>query len=119
MPPYQYRCTICDDMFEARQSFTDDPIAVCPDQTCGGKVKKVFGSVGIAFKGSGFYKNDSRSGAKSKSSDSSSAEGSDKASATSESDSTAASDKSSDTTAASNKSSDKPSKPESSTSAKD
>ena len=78
-----------------------------------------FGSVGIAFKGSGFYKNDSRSGAKSKSSDSSSAEGSDKAPATSESDSTAASDKSSDTTAASNKSSDKPSKPESSTSTKD
>ena len=119
MPTYQYRCTICDDMFEARQSFTDDPIAVCPDQTCGGKVKKVFGSVGIAFKGSGFYKNHRRSGAKSKSSDSSAAEGSEKASATSESDSTAASDKTSDTTAASNKASDKPSKPESATAAKD
>ncbi|HAF69575.1 MAG TPA: FmdB family transcriptional regulator [Acidimicrobiaceae bacterium] len=62
MPTYQYRCTTCDDQFEIRQSFSDDPITVCPIESCGGEVKKVFGNVGIAFKGSGFYKNDSRSG---------------------------------------------------------
>ena len=61
MPTYQYRCTACDNQFEVRQSFTDEPISVCVDEGCDGEVKKVFGNVGIAFKGSGFYKNDSRS----------------------------------------------------------
>ncbi|MCH2632396.1 MAG: FmdB family transcriptional regulator [Acidimicrobiales bacterium] len=59
MPTYQYRCTECEHQFEVRQSFSDDPISICP--VCSGPVKKVFGNVGIAFKGSGFYKNDSRS----------------------------------------------------------
>tara|TARA_Y100001936_G_C15593702_1_gene418241 strand:+ start:178 stop:498 length:321 start_codon:yes stop_codon:yes gene_type:complete len=62
MPTYQYRCIACDNHFEVRQSFTDEPISACLDEGCDGEVKKVFGNVGIAFKGSGFYKNDSRSG---------------------------------------------------------
>ncbi|RZP41684.1 MAG: FmdB family transcriptional regulator [Acidimicrobiales bacterium] len=82
MPTYQYRCTACDDQFELRQSFSDDPITSCPKECCGGEVKKVFGSVGIAFKGSGFYKNDSRSGG-SKSSESSDSTESKKESSTS------------------------------------
>ena len=58
MPTYEYRCTECDHAFEARQAFTDDAIEVCP--SCGGRVRKLFGNVGIVFKGSGFYKTDSR-----------------------------------------------------------
>ena len=109
MPTYQYRCSNCDDQFELRQSFTDDPVTVCPDQSCGGPVKKVFGSVGIAFKGSGFYKNDSRPSDTNKSSDSSTSKDSDKTSSTS----------SSDKPASSEKSAEKPSKPKSSTPTKD
>ena len=62
MPTYQYRCTACDNQFEVRQSFADEPVATCLEEGCDGAVKKIFGNVGIAFKGSGFYKNDSRSG---------------------------------------------------------
>ena len=58
MPTYQYRCKECDHDFEVVQSFTDDPLETCPE--CGGRVKKVYGNVGISFKGSGFYKTDSR-----------------------------------------------------------
>jgi putative FmdB family regulatory protein len=58
VPTYEYRCTECDHAFEARQAFTDDAIEVCP--SCGGRVRKLFGNVGIVFKGSGFYKTDSR-----------------------------------------------------------
>ena len=117
MPTYQYRCSNCDDQFELRQSFTDDPVTVCPDHNCGGPVKKVFGSVGIAFKGSGFYKNDSRPSETSKSSDSSTSKDSDKTSSTSpdKTSSTSPSDK----PASSEKSAEKPSKPESSTPSKD
>ncbi len=61
MPTYEYRCKSCRHQFDAVQSFTDDALTECPE--CGGLVKKVFGSVGITFKGSGFYKTDSRSGA--------------------------------------------------------
>ena len=64
MPTYQYRCITCDIQFDVRQSFTDEPISACVDEGCDGEVKKVFGNVGIAFKGSGFYKNDSRSSSK-------------------------------------------------------
>ncbi|MCW0213942.1 MAG: FmdB family transcriptional regulator [Pseudonocardia sp.] len=61
MPTYQYACTACDHRFEAVQSFSDDALSVCPE--CGGKLRKVFSSVGIVFKGSGFYRTDSRAGA--------------------------------------------------------
>jgi putative FmdB family regulatory protein len=70
VPTYQYACTACDHRFEAVQSFSDDALTECP--VCGGKLRKVFSSVGIVFKGSGFYRTDSRSGASSVSSSSSS-----------------------------------------------
>ena len=59
MPTYQYACTECGDQLEVVQRFTDDPLKVCG--ACGGKLRKVFSPVGIVFKGSGFYRNDSRS----------------------------------------------------------
>jgi putative FmdB family regulatory protein len=69
MPTYEYACKSCDEKLEVQQKFTDDPLTECP--ACGGPLRKVFGSVGIAFKGSGFYKTDSR-GSKSSSSSSTS-----------------------------------------------
>ena len=62
MPTYVYECAKCGDEFELYQSFSDEPLKKHPG--CGGKVAKVFQPVGIVLKGSGFYKNDSRSGAK-------------------------------------------------------
>ena len=59
MPTYQYACTECGEQLEAVQKFTDDPLTVCP--ACSGKLRKLFSPVGIVFKGSGFYRNDSRS----------------------------------------------------------
>ncbi|MFF1765565.1 FmdB family zinc ribbon protein [Streptomyces sp. NPDC058249] len=58
MPTYQYQCTECGDGLEAVQKFTDDALTECPN--CSGRLKKVFSAVGIVFKGSGFYRNDSR-----------------------------------------------------------
>lgn len=63
MPVYEYRCRTCGHQFEAQQSFSDDPLTECPE--CAGELRKVFSPVGISFKGSGFYKNDSRSGSSS------------------------------------------------------
>jgi putative FmdB family regulatory protein len=60
VPTYQYACTACDHRFEAVQSFTDASLTECP--ACSGNLRKVFSSVGIVFKGSGFYRTDSRSG---------------------------------------------------------
>ncbi|MFB6568342.1 FmdB family zinc ribbon protein [Streptomyces noursei] len=58
MPTYQYQCTACGEGLEAVQKFTDDALTECP--SCNGRLKKVFSAVGIVFKGSGFYRNDSR-----------------------------------------------------------
>ncbi len=58
MPTYEYTCRACGENLEAVQQFADDPLTVCP--ACGGELRKVFRSVGIVFKGSGFYKTDSR-----------------------------------------------------------
>ena len=58
MPTYQYACTACDHRFDAVQSFTDASLTECPE--CGGKLRKLYGSVGVVFKGSGFYRTDSR-----------------------------------------------------------
>jgi putative FmdB family regulatory protein len=58
VPTYQYACTECGHDLEAVQSFTDDALTECP--VCHGRLRKVFGAVGIVFKGSGFYRNDSR-----------------------------------------------------------
>ena len=60
MPTYQYVCTECGDQVEAVQKFTDDPLSV--HDACGGRLRKVFSPVGIVFKGSGFYRTDSRKG---------------------------------------------------------
>jgi putative FmdB family regulatory protein len=60
MPTYEYRCTRCNEVFEVYQSFHDEPLK--RHRGCGGKVNKVFGSVGIVLKGPGFYRTDSRSG---------------------------------------------------------
>jgi putative FmdB family regulatory protein len=68
MPVYEYRCRNCDHQFETQQSFSDDPLTECPE--CRGDLRKVFAPIGITFKGSGFYKTDSRSGGSSPSSDS-------------------------------------------------
>ncbi len=62
MPTYQYACTECGNQLEAVQSFADDPLTECP--ACQGRLRKVFNSVGIVFKGSGFYRTDSRNGGK-------------------------------------------------------
>ena len=58
MPTYQYACTECGHAFEQVQSFSDDALTVCPE--CEGKLRKVFNAVGVVFKGSGFYRTDSR-----------------------------------------------------------
>ena len=68
MPTYEYRCRECGNDLEVYQSFKDDPLTVCP--VCGGSLRKLFGNVGISFKGTGFYKNDHGSRASSTSSDS-------------------------------------------------
>jgi putative FmdB family regulatory protein len=63
VPTYQYACTACGHQLEAVQSFADDPLTECP--ACEGRLRKLFNSVGVVFKGSGFYRTDSRTGAKS------------------------------------------------------
>jgi putative FmdB family regulatory protein len=60
VPTYQYTCTDCGEPVEVVQKFTDDPLSVCA--ACGGRLRKVFSPVGIVFKGSGFYRTDSRNG---------------------------------------------------------
>jgi putative FmdB family regulatory protein len=62
VPTYQYACTECDAQLEVRQSFTDDALTTCP--RCEGRLRKIFNAVGVVFKGSGFYRTDSRSDSK-------------------------------------------------------
>jgi putative FmdB family regulatory protein len=84
MPTYEYECQQCHERVEAVQKFTDAALTVCPH--CGGELRKVFSAVGIVFKGSGFYKNDSR-GSKSESSKSESSKSESSKSESSKSDS--------------------------------
>jgi putative FmdB family regulatory protein len=58
MPTYSYRCTECGTAFDIQQAFTDDALTECP--SCGGRLRKLYGSVGVTFNGSGFYRTDSR-----------------------------------------------------------
>lgn len=92
MPTYEYACKSCGERLEVQQRFTDDPLTMCP--SCSGPLRKVFGNVGIAFKGSGFYKNDARrtssSSTSSESSSSTSSESSSSASKESSTGSTGA-----------------------------
>lgn len=60
MPTYAYACRSCGHAFDAVQSFSDDTLTVCPE--CGGELRKQYGSIGVTFNGSGFYRTDSRSG---------------------------------------------------------
>ena len=61
MPTYQYQCTECGEGLEAVQKFTDDALTIC--ESCGGRLRKRFDAIGVTFKGSGFYRTDSRAGA--------------------------------------------------------
>ncbi|MFE2299655.1 FmdB family zinc ribbon protein [Streptomyces sp. NPDC059445] len=98
MPTYQYQCTECGEGLEAVQKFTDDALTECPN--CNGRLKKVFSAVGIVFKGSGFYRNDSRG-----SSSSSSPASKPSTSSTSDTKSSSSASSSSDTKSSSAKSS--------------
>ena len=70
MPTYAYACTACGHRFDAVQSFSDAALTVCPE--CAGPLRKEYGSIGVTFNGSGFYRTDSRAGAGQKSTDSAS-----------------------------------------------
>ena len=61
MPTYSYVCTVCDHRFDAQQSFADAALSECPE--CEGRLRKLFGNVGVVFKGPGFYRTDARAGA--------------------------------------------------------
>ena len=104
MPTYQYVCTECGGQIEAVQKFTDDPLTV---HECGGRLRKVFSPVGIVFKGSGFYRTDSRSGPGSTLSSSTSSPSSDSGSGSSSSSTDSGSSSSTGDKGASSSSGDK------------
>lgn len=89
MPTYQYVCTECGEPLEVVQKFSDDPLTECP--ACSGRLRKVFSAAGIIFKGSGFYRTDSRSSGKSSAGSSSSNGSSGDGSSSSKSDSSSSS----------------------------
>ena len=93
MPTYQYACTECGHSFEQFQSFSEDSLTVCP--VCEGKLRKLFNAVGVVFKGSGFYRTDSRSGSSSSTPAASSTASSTSSSSTSSSSSASSSSSSS------------------------
>ncbi|MBQ1108664.1 FmdB family zinc ribbon protein [Streptomyces anulatus] len=103
MPTYQYQCTECGEGLEAVQKFTDDALTVCP--SCDGRLKKVFSAVGIVFKGSGFYRNDSRGSSSSSTPASTASKSSDSASSSSSGSDTKASASSSSSSSTSSSSS--------------
>ncbi|MFD4234415.1 FmdB family zinc ribbon protein [Streptomyces sp. NPDC058542] len=102
MPTYQYQCTECGEGLEAVQKFTDDALTVCP--SCDGRLKKVFSAVGIVFKGSGFYRNDSRGSSSSSTPSSTASKSSDSASSSSSGSDTKASASSSSSSSGSSSS---------------
>lgn len=93
VPTYSYACTECDNRFDAVQAFSDDALTTCPQ--CSGKLRKLFNSVGVVFKGSGFYRNDSRAVSSNGSADSSSESSSEKPAAGDSSKTASTEDKSS------------------------
>jgi putative FmdB family regulatory protein len=93
VPTYSYACTECDNRFDIVQAFSDDALSTC--EKCSGRLRKLFGNVGVVFKGSGFYRNDSREAAKTSSSASSSSNSSSSSEGSGSSDSSGSSDKSS------------------------
>lgn len=115
MPTYEYACKACGERLEVVQSFSDAPLTECP--ACGGDLRKVFSPVGIAFKGSGFYKTDSRSGSKKSSTTASSSGDSSKSDTSSKSDSSSTKSDSSSSTSSSSDSGSKAKTPSSGTAA--
>jgi putative FmdB family regulatory protein len=83
VPTYSYQCTECDDRFDIVQAFTDDALTTC--ERCSGRLRKRFNSVGVVFKGSGFYRTDSRESSKSSKSSSNGSSTSDNGSSSSSS----------------------------------
>jgi putative FmdB family regulatory protein len=120
VPTYSYACTECGDRFDAVQAFSEDALTTCTK--CDGRLRKLFNSVGVVFKGSGFYRNDSRESAKSSSANSSSSSDSGSSSTSGSSDkssgdkSSGSSDKSS--SSSDSKKSDSGSKPAAATPSK-
>jgi putative FmdB family regulatory protein len=102
VPTYSYACTECDNRFDAVQAFTDDALSACPK--CNGRLRKLFGKVGVVFKGSGFYRTDNRESAKAASNGSASSSES-SSSSTSEKSSEKSSDKPAEKSTSSDKSS--------------
>ncbi len=98
VPTYQYACTACGHQLEAVQSFADEPLTVCP--TCEGSLRKLFSAVGVVFKGSGFYRTDSRGGSSSSTPATSSSSSSGSSSSTSSSSSSSSTSSSSSSTSA-------------------
>lgn len=121
MPTYAYRCTECSNAFDIHQAFTDDALTECPQ--CHGRLRKVFGSIGVSFKGSGFYRNDhgatagSGSGSGSANGSASASGGDSGSSSSSSSDSSASSSSSSDSASSASSSSSTSSKKAAATSA--
>ncbi|MFT4395979.1 FmdB family zinc ribbon protein [Gordonia lacunae] len=109
MPTYSYACTECDNKFDIVQSFSDDSLTECPQ--CAGRLRKLFNSVGIVFKGSGFYRTDSRPGSSSDTSTSSSSSESSSSSSSSSSDSSSSGSKSDSSSSSSTKSETKAATP--------
>ncbi|MCV7359151.1 FmdB family zinc ribbon protein [Mycolicibacterium fluoranthenivorans] len=103
MPTYSYACTECDNRFDAVQAFSDDALTTCPQ--CSGRLRKLFGKVGVVFKGSGFYRNDSRDASKSSSGSTTSSAKSDSSSTSSSSDSSSTSSSGSGTSSSTSSSS--------------
>lgn len=91
MPTYSYACKECENRFDAVQAFTDDTLTTCPE--CSGPLRKLFNSVGVVFKGSGFYRTDSRAGANSASDGDSGASSQSSTTSKSDSDGKSSSDK--------------------------
>ena len=104
MPTYQYACTECGHAFEQFQSFSEDALTVCP--VCEGRLRKLFNAVGVVFKGSGFYRTDSRSDAKSSTSSSTSTSSSSDSSSSSSSSSSSTAPAASSSSSSSGSSSD-------------
>jgi putative FmdB family regulatory protein len=93
VPTYSYACTECDNRFDVVQAFTDDSLTTC--EKCSGRLRKLFNSVGVVFKGSGFYRTDSRESAKSSSNGSATSSSSSSSDGSSSSDKSGSSEKSS------------------------
>jgi putative FmdB family regulatory protein len=104
VPTYSYACTECDNRFDAVQAFSDDALTTC--EKCSGRLRKLFGSVGVVFKGSGFYRNDSRESTKSSSNGSAKSNSSSSSEGSSSSDTSSSSEKSSSSSSSSSEKSD-------------